>query len=89
MTRSEVIRAIAIKTKLNQTQAREALDALVETLAMAASEGEDTTIAGFGKFLIRDRPEGIRTNPGTGEKVTVPERRTITFRASPAFKKRI
>lgn len=89
MTRSEVIRAIAIKTSLNQKQATEALDALVATLAMAAHENDDITIAGFGKFLVRDRPEAERTNPGTREKVVVPARKTITFRASKLFRDRI
>lgn len=89
MTRSEVIRAIALKTTLNQKQATEALDAFVDTLAMAAQENDDITIAGFGKFLTRDRPEGNRINPGTREVITVPARKTITFRASQLFRDRI
>lgn len=89
MNRSDMIRAIAIKTTLNQKQAREALDAFVDVIAWAASEDDDTTITGFGKFLVRTRPAGERTNPGTREKIHVPERKTLTFRASRAFRDRI
>lgn len=89
MTRSEVIRAVALKTSLTQQEARDAIEAFVDTIAMAAREGEDTTIAGFGKFLVRDRPEAERFNPGTREKVVVPRRKTVTFRASKLFRDRI
>lgn len=89
MNRSDIVRGIAIKTDLNQTQAREAVDALVDLLALAATENDDVTIAGFGKFLVRDRPEAERINPGNGEKIVVPRRKTITFRASKAFRGRI
>lgn len=89
MTRSELIRAVANSTSLNQKQAREALDAFVDVMVIAATDNEDTTIAGFGKFIVRDRPEAERVNPGTGERVVVPRRKTITFRASKAFRGRI
>lgn len=86
MTRSEVIRAIALKTGLTQKQSRRALDAFVETLALAAQDDEDVTIAGFGKFLVRNRVAAERFNPGTRERVRVPDRKTITFRASQLFR---
>jgi DNA-binding protein HU-beta len=89
MNRSELVRAMAIKSSLNQEQSREALDTLVDLLAWAAHENEDVTVAGFGKFLVRNRPEAERQNPGTGEKVTVPARKTVTFRASQTFRDRL
>jgi len=89
MTRSEVVRFIALKTSLTQKQAREAVDAYSAAIAMAANEGEDTTIAGFGKFLTRNRPEAVRRNPRTGEQITVPARKTVTFRASQAFRSKL
>lgn len=89
MTRSEVVRAISIKSGLNQKQAREALDTLVDVLCLAAEENDDVTIAGLGKFTVRDREPAERVNPGTGEKIVVPHRKTITFRASKTFRNRI
>lgn len=86
MNRSEVVRGIALKTSLTQAQAREAVDAFVDVLRLAASDNDDITIAGFGKFTVRNRSEAVRKNPGTGETVTVPARKTLTFKASKQFR---
>lgn len=86
MNRSEVVRGIAFKTKLTQAQAREAVDALVDMLRLAASDGEDITIAGFGKFTVREREPAVRKNPGNGQEVIVPRRKTLTFKASKQFR---
>jgi nucleoid DNA-binding protein len=89
MTRSEVVRAIANKTNLSQAEARDALDAFVDVLKMAADDNEDVTISGFGRFTVRDRPPTQRRKPGTNEIVDVPRRKTITFKASRLFRNQI
>lgn len=89
MTRSELVRAIALSTDLTQKQAREAIDALVDALVLSVNEGEDISVAGLGRFTVKVRPPALRVNPGSGEKVEVPERKAISFRPSKAFKSRI
>jgi nucleoid DNA-binding protein len=86
MNRSEVVRGIALKTSLTQAQARDAVDAFVDILRLAASDNDDITIAGFGKFTVREREPAVRKNPGTGEEVIVPRRKTLTFKASQQFR---
>lgn len=89
MNRSDIVRGIALKTSLNQQEAREALDALIELLAMSASFDEDVTIAGFGKFTVRNRKPARRRNPLTGDEVDVPARKALTFKASQSFRDKI
>lgn len=86
MNRSDVIKAISYISSLTQAEAKEALDAFIRVLQYAAESNEDVTISGLGKFTVRNRQEAERVNPGTGEKVVVPERKTVTFKASKAFK---
>lgn len=89
MTRSELIRAIALKSSLTQDQAEEAMKALIDVFVLAVSENESISITGLGRFNVSVKPPAERVNPGTGEKVEVPERKFISFKPSKAFKSRI
>tara|TARA_B100001057_G_scaffold440211_1_gene473950 strand:+ start:262 stop:549 length:288 start_codon:yes stop_codon:yes gene_type:complete len=50
--------------------------------------GERVELRGFGTFQINIQKESIRRNPRTGEKVSVPKKKTIHFKmAKDLFKK--
>ena len=52
-------------------------DAIIETLA---TEGR-VELRNFGAFAVKRRKARAGRNPRTGEKVSVPERLTVTFKA--------
>lgn len=84
-----MVRLMALTSGLTTAQARVALDAFVEAMKVAAEDGEDVTIPGFGKFTVRERGEAVRENPKTKEKIVVPPRKTVTFKASQSFRDQI
>lgn len=65
------------------------VDELVRQLSQALEAGETVTLRGFGVFSPRVLPANDRRKPDTGEMISVPERRSVAFRPSRAFKQRM
>jgi DNA-binding protein HU-beta len=86
MTKSELVAAIADKTGLNRTQAKNALDAFVESVAGSLKAGQEVRLVGFGSFVPVKRPAGAARNPRTGQTVARPASRSCRFRAGDALK---
>lgn len=61
-------------------------NAFVATLTEGLLEGEGVQLAGFGTFLIRERAERTGRNPQTGEEITIPASKQVTFKAAKALK---
>jgi len=86
MTKTELVAAIADKTGLNRTQAKEALDAFIASVATSLKEGHEVRLVGFGSFVPVKRPAGAARNPRTGETIARPASRTCRFKAGDALK---
>jgi DNA-binding protein HU-beta len=86
MTKAEVISAMAQKSGLTQSQAKQALEAFIACVTEAARRGEDVRLVGFGNFVPVTRAAGMARNPRTGQQVPRPESRTIKFRVGEGLK---
>lgn len=86
MTKTELVAAIAAKAGLNKTQAKNALDAFIASVATSLKDGQEVRLVGFGSFVPVKRPAGAARNPRTGETVARPASRTCRFRAGDALK---
>lgn len=64
-------------------------DEFVRQLSRALEGGETVTLRGLGVLAPRVLPANERRKPDTGELLSVPERRSVTFRPSRAFKQRL
>lgn len=89
MQKTELIRVLAERAGLSQTQARQALDALTEIIGETLAGGEKVTIPGFGTFAVRVRAERQGTNPQTREPMTIPPGRAPGFVAGSGLRERI
>lgn len=75
------------------------VDAFLEALMAELVHGNDVLITGFGKFILKERPERKRKNPykyvenpevsNEEATVVVDADRTVTFRVSSKFKQRL
>ena len=65
------------------------VEAILQHMVGALTEGENVKISGFGTFLLRDKGERVGRNPKTGVEVPITPRRVMTFRASQMLKDRI
>lgn len=78
MTKTELVNVVAEAGKMSKINADNAIDALLD----AIYKSEKTIIKGFGTFEWRVQKAYIARNPNTGEKINVPEKRKLCFRAS-------
>lgn len=86
MTKAELVAAIADKTGLNRNQAKEALDAMLETVTGSLKKGDAVRLVGFGTFKPVQRAAGMARNPRTGESVKRAASRTCRFQVGEALK---
>jgi DNA-binding protein HU-beta len=86
MTKAELVSAIAEKSGLNKTQAKEALEAFIGCVKTSMKAGVEVRIVGFGNFVPVDRRAGVARNPRTGEQVKRLASKTVRFRAGEGLK---
>ena len=81
MTKKDIAKKIAEETGLKQQLAQRVVqlvfDGIIKTLA---TEGR-VELRNFGAFAVKRRKARAGRNPRTGEKVSVPERLAVTFKA--------
>lgn len=56
--------------------------AVFDAIKDQVERGEKVRIKGFGTFQMKTRAARTARNPGTGEKVQVPKKKVLTFKAS-------
>ena len=89
MTRSQMIETVARKTGFTEAQVETTMDALFDQIADCLRADEKVTIAGFGRFEMRERQTKNFTNPKT--KVTSKLEPTAIpgFKASGRLKEKV
>lgn len=65
------------------------MDALITTVKERCGELDSIAIPGFGTFEAKKRLERIVVNPGTGKRMLVPPKITISFKPSTLLKTKI
>jgi DNA-binding protein HU-beta len=71
VTKAEFLDQLAADERLGSKKtATDALDAVLEAITGALSNGEEVSFTGFGKFHVAERGPRQGVNPRTGERVT-------------------
>ena len=65
MTRSQLITKVANESGLSAAQVEKVMDGIFGTIGDVLRDGEKVTIAGFGRFEMRERQTKNFTNPKT------------------------
>jgi len=89
MNKKTIVEAIHAKVGFSKRETAAIVDTAFELVKAALAKGEPITISAFGKFSIRERKARKARNPQTGETVTLPERRVVTFKVSRVLKERV
>jgi len=82
-------RFIAATTGTSEADAKKTVTAVFDQIAAAAAKGEEVTISGFGKFVVKDRPEREGRNPATGEAMTIAASKKMSFTAAKGLKDKL
>ncbi len=86
MTKSELIEAVAGRTKMTKSSAEMVVNAVFETMAEALIAGKGIEIRGFGSFTVRNYRAYSGRNPRTGANVEVTPKRLPFFRVGKEMK---
>lgn len=86
MTKKELVSAIAEQTNITKKDTEIMINALVDAISEGLANGEEITISGFGKFLVRERGERTGRNPRTGETITIAPTKIPAFKPAKALK---
>ncbi|MFP2964224.1 integration host factor subunit beta [Myxococcus sp. 1LA] len=90
MTRSELIERIVERAPHVPRREVEAIvHAVFEEMAQALVAGRRIELRGFGVFVVRTRRARTGRNPKTGQRVSVPARRTLSFAAGKELRERL
>ena len=87
MRKNDLIKAVAQKVQQPETQVSAVINAAVDTIEDALAKGEDVTISGFGTFRVSERSALEGRNPQTGEQITIPPRKTASFKPGSQLKR--
>lgn len=89
MTKSELIEAVAQRTRMNKSRAETVVNCIFEAMTEALVRGEGIEIRGLGSFTVRHYESYPGRNPRTGEHVDVPPKRLPFFKVGKELKERI
>ena len=81
MNKAELVNAIAEKANLTKAQAKSALDATLDAIAEAMANDDKVALIGFGTFAVVEKGERTGINPATKEKITIPAKKSLKFKA--------
>ncbi|MBQ8463819.1 MAG: HU family DNA-binding protein [Prevotella sp.] len=86
MNNKEFISALAQRTGLKTTRVQKMTTEMIGAISECFIEGSDIQMTNFGTFELRKKMERIMVNPGTGQRMLVPPKLTLTFKPHPAWK---
>ncbi|HEV3070357.1 MAG TPA: HU family DNA-binding protein [Solirubrobacteraceae bacterium] len=89
MTKNDLADKVAERTGLPASQARQVLEATIDTVSDELAAGGEVALAGFGKFSVSHRSARQGRNPATGETISIAASKAAKFSAASALKNRL
>ena len=86
MTKSELIEAVAERTKITKSRAELVVNCVFDAMTAALEKGEGIEIRGYGSFTVRSYKPYDGRNPRTGNQVSVPSKRLPFFKVGKELK---
>ena len=82
LTKEELQNLLFEHIGLSKRECREMVNAIFEEMRAALEAGEPVKLEGFGRFQPKERPKRWARNLRSGEKISISERRVVTFHPS-------
>ena len=90
MIKSELVQKLAdMNPHLYQRDVENIVNAILDEIATALSEGRRVELRGFGAFSVKHRPARTGRNPRTGESVEVDEKWVPFFKTGKDLRERL
>ena len=89
MTKADIVNQITARTGVQQKHVQAVVQLTFDHIVDALVRNGRIELRDFGVFEVRQARSRSARNPRTGERVTVPERRRIRFRAGRSMERRV
>lgn len=85
MNKTELIEAVATRSKTTKVQTTAMLNGLLEVIQETIASGSDVQLVGFGTFSVTERAGREGRNPATGVTMTIPAKKVVKFKPGKAL----
>ena len=89
INKNDIVTMVQEEAYLSKKDAKAAVDLTFSFIAEALEAGRDVDISNFGSFNVKTRKERVGTSPETHEKITIKERKMVSFKEAKSLKERI
>jgi integration host factor subunit alpha len=89
LTKAHIAEAVWTKTNIPKMRSAELVDTVFEVIRQTVELGEDVLISSFGKFSVQEKRQRRGRNPQTGEPITIPPKKVVTFSWSGVLRNKI
>ncbi len=89
MNNKDFINTLSTKLELSEKETQKLCNAFINTLADSLEEGNSLNIQGFGSFEVKKKLERVVINPSTKQRMLIPPKLTLAFKASSVLKDKI
>lgn len=89
MTKADLVAQVAKRAGLTSKAAKDAVNAVFDTISDAIKRDEKVVVTGFGTFLVRKRAARKGRNPQTGAEIKIPATKTPGFSAGKRIKRMV
>jgi len=89
MNKSELISSISEKADITKADAERALNAFIESVEEALSNGDKVQLVGFGTFEVRERAARLGRNPQTKKEIRIEASKAPVFKVGKALKEKV
>ena len=86
MKKNEIIKAVSDELGMTIKETAAVVDTFIEYAELALQNVDCVDIPKFGKLSVEQRQARMARNPQTGEKMEVPAKKAIKFKASKTLK---
>jgi len=89
MNKAELVEEVAGKVGLTKKETNNVVDAITSAITDTLAMNERVTLAGFGTFQVRKRKARTGVNPQTRERLDIPAKNVVRFKAGKGLRERV
>ena len=89
MNNKDYISHMAAKLEMNAKDVQKLTNTFLSEFADKMEDGSSLTIQGFGNFEVKKKLERVLINPTTKQKMLVPPKLALSFKASSTLKDKL
>lgn len=89
VTKKDIVMKIAEETGLKQIYVKKVVQKTFDKIIEALNEGQTIELRNFGIFKTRVRKGRMGRNPKTGEEISIPDKKVVTFKPGLIMKAKV